>query len=154
MSIVMEEFLCFKDSSFLFFERGDVILTKQVRNALIEYCIAEYNRVLGRKYMLTSISYEQICDWLNECSSATISEWHYCCKDLYQCCWYDEYAEGIWHLTQEEVDEMIKGVFLAIGERFFEENRIAYCEDAKGVHLVLIGRDLEGIKKDYFYDFC
>ena len=118
--------------------------------ALIQYVVSDYNRKLNRKYIIKELFLEQLERWLKEYDSATISYWNYCCKGLFVPCWYDEYAEGIWHMSKEEVNKMISEVFEVYEEFFNNEHRIAWYEDEDAIHILLIGRDLKKQKFDCF----
>lgn len=78
-------------------------------------------------------------------------EWWYCCYGLYQNCWQDPCEEGIWDMTQKEVDKSISDIIDEYSKYYRKDNRILYCEEDDIIHVILIMRDI--CKCDFLISF-
>ena len=128
-------------------------MKKKLNEALVSYFVEDYNERMNRKYQLISISRECLYQMLSNTKKVAISYMSYCCYGLYHFCWLDEYAEGIWGMSEDEVREMITGVFESHIEEFNSDGRVAFYEDDKGAHVLFLARDLKTHKIDTFIDF-
>lgn len=128
-------------------------MKKKLAQALVSYFIDEYNKKMERKYKLASISKEQFLQLMSKAESVTICYQNYCCYGMYNMCWFDEYASGIWYMTEDEVREMAISVFEGRIDELDTDRRIVACEDEYGTHILLIGRDVKKYKMDTFIDF-
>lgn len=128
-------------------------MKKKLTQALVSYFIDEYNTKMERKYELALIYKEQFQQFMSEAERVTICYHNYCCYGMYNMCWFDEYAKGIWDMTEDDVKEMAIKVFEGRVDEFNAEGRIAVCEDEYGIHILLFGRDIKKYKMNTFIDF-
>lgn len=127
-------------------------MKKKLTQAMVSYFIDDYNQNLKRSYQRVNISKDQFYQMLFDASCTSISYLSYCCYGLYNRCWLDEYSEGLFNLSEEEVRSMIEGVFEGYIDTFNSDGRVAMYEDTNGIHILFIARDLRNMKKDIFID--
>ena len=127
-------------------------MKKKLTQALVMYFIDDYNQNMKRSYQRVNISRDQFYQMLFDASCTSISYLSYCCYGLYHHCWLDEYSEGLFNLSEEEVRSIIEDVFDGYIDTFNADGRVAMYEDANGIHILLLARDLRNMKKDIFID--
>lgn len=59
---------------------------------IISFNICQKNKLLK---LLKEHDYNSMC------------EWSYCCYGMYTCCWQELTADGVWEMTQENVNKSI-----------------------------------------------
>lgn len=121
------------------------------RYKVLNYAKKQYFEAFNRNYEFKKLSKKALYKLLQENKHSTMTEWSYCCYGLYRCCWQDPFAEGIWDMSQERVDEIIKDIIDRTAKICRKDNRILYCEDEVGVHVVIVARDV--MSTDYLITF-
>lgn len=120
---------------------------------IITYAKNQYNEIFDMSYECDFKTKEDIVKLLEEYPHSYMCEWHYCCYRLYQNCWQDLTEEGIWGLTQEEVNACILNVFTSeLLKKCKNENRMFSCRHNNDVCVLIVTRDLEN-KSDYLICF-
>lgn len=128
-------------------------MKKKLKQALVTYFITDYNKRINRHYKQTKMSKMEFLNMMSKAERVSICQHNYCCYGMFKMCWFDEYAKGIWYMTDDEVKEMAIDIFESYVDEFNEDGRIAICEDECGVHILLLARDLKEHKMDTFIDF-
>lgn len=119
---------------------------------LINYAIKDYNKKFNLNYKSIYKSKKVIQSLLKEYTCSSMRFWFYCCEGLYKNCWQEPIEEGIWGMTQEEVNKMIIDIMSSkLLRKCRNENRMFYCEKDDVIELLIVARDLE--KCDYFITF-
>ena len=128
-------------------------MKKKNKYKLINHAFKEYGEIWNRKYERKTYSKKYLLELMKEYHHSGMTEWWYCCRGLYQCCWQDPFEEGIWGFSQKRVDEIIINIISRLDNRFFREERIGICQTKNEIHVIIIARDLRDHKCDYLMTF-
>lgn len=126
-------------------------MKKQDRLKLLSYAKEQYIEFFGLDYKFKKLSKKALYNLLKQNKHSSMCEWSYCCYGLYQNCWQEPYEEGIWDLTQNEVNNIIKAAIDGTAKICRRDNRILYCEDGQFVDVIIVARDV--MKADYLIYF-
>lgn len=126
-------------------------MKKQDRLKLLSYAKEQYIEFFGLDYKFKKLSKKALYNLLKQNKHSSMCGWSYCCYGLYQNCWQEPYEEGIWDLTQDEVNDIIKATIDSTAKICRKDNRILYCEDGQFVHVIIVARDV--MKADYLIYF-
>jgi len=111
----------------------------------------------GIKFKAAKFSKKFIKCLFDKYTNYNMSEYHYCCGGLHHNCWIDDYEEGLWELTLDEVKDIIKSTIDYCGKYLYDTNKFGnrfyyYHDETKNViHLYIFTRDI--VKKDYYIIF-
>lgn len=123
------------------------------KQKIIGFAINQYNERLKGHYQRTPLSKKRLLDLVEKYKHPGAAVWCYCCNGLYEDCWEDLFAEGIWGQSQEDVNDLIKWWIQELSKSCKRDNRTAWYEDEYGVHVVIVARDLPKWKKDFLFLF-
>ena len=126
-------------------------MKKQERYKLLNHVKKDYSERFNRNYEFKKLSKKALYELLQQNKHSSMCEWDYCCYGLYQNCWQDPFEEGIWDMSQEHVDKIIKHVLDSTSKICRKDSRILYCENEYGVHVIIITRDVK--RCDYLICF-
>lgn len=126
-------------------------MKKQEKYKLLNYAKEDYSEKFRRNYEFKRLSKRALHKLLRQNKHSSMCEWSYCCYGLYQNCWQEPVKEGIWRMTQERVNRSIKYIIDSTSKICRRDNRILYCEDEYGIHVVIIARDVDAC--DYLICF-
>ena len=126
-------------------------MKKKDRYKLLNYSKKDYSEKFNRNYEFKNMSKKDLCELLKQNKHSSMCEWSYCCYGLYRNCWQEPIEKGNWGMTQEWVDKCIKRTIDETAKICRKDNRILYCEDEHGVHVVIIARDVDS--RDYLIFF-
>lgn len=126
-------------------------MKKQEKYKLLNYAKEDYSEKFRRNYEFKKLSKRALHELLQQNNHSSMCEWSYCCYGLYQNCWQEPVEEGIWRMTQERVNRSIKYIIDSTSKICRRDNRILYCEDEYGIHVVIIARDVDAC--DYLICF-
>lgn len=126
-------------------------MKKQEKYKLLNYAKEDYSEKFRRNYEFKRLSKRALHKLLRQNKHSSMCEWSYCCYGLYQNCWQEPVQEGIWRMTQERVNRSIKNTIDSTSKICRKDNRILYCEDEYGIHVVVIARDVDAC--DYLIYF-
>lgn len=126
-------------------------MKKKDRYKLLNYAKMNYSEIFNRKYEFKKMSKRDLYELLRQNIRSSMCEWSYCCYGLYKNCWQDPIEEGVWGMTQGWVDKCIKRTIDETAKSCRRDNRILYCKDEHGVHVVIIARDVDS--RDYLIFF-
>lgn len=118
-------------------------MKKQERYKLINNAKKDYSERFNRNYEFKKLSKKALCELLKQNKHSSMCEWWYCCYGLYQNCWQEVIEEGCWQDTQKEVDDIIKHTINSTAKICRKDNRILYCENEYGIHVVIVARDVD-----------
>lgn len=121
-------------------------LKKKKRYELIKYAVKEYENIFSEKLKLFTGSKEELYLLLDKYKNISITEWCYCCCGPYINCWQDFYAEGVWGLSQNKINNK----FIKIINRIYEKNSPRFWINDN--MLVIIARDLGKELCDYLIE--
>lgn len=121
------------------------------RYKLLNYAKEDYSNIFGHKYEFKKLSKKALYKLLRENKHSCMCEWSYCCYGLYQNCWQEPIEEGIWGMTQKDVDKDIKSVIDDTAKICKRDSRILYYENKFGIHVIIIARDV--MSEDYLITF-
>ena len=128
-------------------------MKKKEKYRIINYGIEEYGRIFDEKYQRTSISQKYIKQLLKKYRHSTMCEWCYCCNGIYHNCWQELYADGVWGMSQKDVDRVILDIACGLVKNCKRDNRVGLCIKEDMVSMVIIARDLPGHAADYLISF-
>lgn len=117
-------------------------MKKQEKYKLLNYAKKDYSKRFNRRYEFKKLSKNALYELLRQNKHSSMCEWSYCCYGLYENCWQDPVEEGLWDMTQKEVDRIIKSTIDYTAKICKKDSRILYCEDAYGIHVIIISRDV------------
>ena len=126
-------------------------MKKQERYKLLNYAKRDYSEKFKRNYEFKKISKKALYELLKQNKHSSMCEWSYCCYGLYQNCWQEPVEAGCWHDKQKAVDDIIKNTIDFTAKICRKDNRILYCENEYGIHVIIISRDID--KCDYLICF-
>ena len=121
------------------------------RYKLLNYAKEDYSNIFDHKYEFKKLSKKALYKLLRENKHSCMCEWSYCCYGLYQNCWQEPIEEGIWGMTQEDVNKAIKSVIDDTAKICRRDSRILYYENNFGIHVIIIARDI--MSEDYLITF-
>ena len=96
------------------------------RYKLLNYAKEDYSNIFDHKYEFKKLSKKALYKLLREIKHSCMCEWSYCCYGLYQNCWQEPIEEGIWGMTQEDVNKAIKSVIDDTAKICRRDSRILY----------------------------
>ena len=117
-------------------------MKKQERYKLLHIAKDQYSKTFNLDYQFKCLTRKELHNLLNQHTHSSMCEWDYCCYGLYQNCWQDPYAEGMWDMTQEEVDKFIANIIDDYARHYRKDSRILCCESDNAVHVILVMRDI------------
>ena len=124
------------------------------RYHVINQAIKQYNETFQWvDFKLRKFSKKELFNLLESHTCSSGCMWFYCCDGIWQNCWQDPFFEGNWGCSQKDVDDTIRGIIEDTAKACKKDNRIGWCENEDGVHIVIIARDLLKEKADYFITF-
>ena len=126
-------------------------MKKQERYKLLNYAKRDYSEKFKRNYEFKKISKKALYELLKQNKHSSMCEWSYCCYGLYQNCWQEPVEAECWQDKQKEVDDIIKNTIDFTAKICRKDNRILYCENEYGIHVIIISRDID--KCDYLICF-
>ena len=103
---------------------------------IISFNICQKNKLLK---LLKEHDYNSMC------------EWSYCCYGMYTCCWQELTADGVWEMTQENVNKSIAATIKDCMKYCKKDSRILYAEQEDCIEIVLVMRDIMAV--DYLITF-
>ena len=118
---------------------------------LLNYAKKQYSEIFNCNYEFKNLSKKALYKLLKENKHSSICEWSYCCYGLYENCWQDPYAEGIWDMSQEQVNKIIKGIIDETAKICRRHSRILYCENKDTIDIIIVARDV--MSTDYLITF-
>lgn len=118
---------------------------------LFNHARREYSRIFSHSYEFTKMSYDKLVSLLKANKHSGFCEYWYCCYGLYRNCWQDPFEEGVWSMSQEDVDVLLAGVLKRMRKYLKDKRRVLCFEDSIGTHVVLITRDV--LWRDYVITF-
>lgn len=121
------------------------------RYKLLNYAKEDYSNIFGCRYEFKKLSKKALYELLRQNKHSCMCEWSYCCYGLYQNCWQEPIEEGIWDMTQEDVNKAIKSVIDDTAKICRRDSRILYYENNFGIHVIIIARDI--MSEDYLITF-
>ena len=121
------------------------------RYKLLNHAKKYYTNIFGHKYEFKKLSKKALYKLLRENKHSFMYEWYYCCYGLYQNCWQEPIEEGVWGMTQQDVDRAIKYAIDKTAKICRKDSRILYYEGEFGVDIIIIARDVLGL--DYLIVF-
>lgn len=121
------------------------------RYKLLNYAKEDYSNIFEHKYEFKKLSKKALYKLLRENKHSCMCEWSYCCYGLYQNCWQEPIEEGVWGMTQEDVNKAIKSVIDDTAKICKRDSRILYCENELSVDVIIIARDIMSV--DYLITF-
>ena len=128
-------------------------MKRREKYKITNYAIAEYSKIFEQDYKRANISKRKIRAMLKEYSHSCMAIWYYCCKGLYWNCWQDPFEEGIWNMSQKQVDKCIWDIVCELPKCCLSRKRAAIYVDNRGINLLIVARDLPGHKCDYLITF-
>lgn len=120
---------------------------------VLNYAFDDYNRTFNHNYQRRKFSKRLLLDLLKENKHSSMCEWSYCCYGLYQNCWVDPYEEGIWHLTQKDVDKILHDTICELSKTCKRDGRLGIYKEKDVTHVIVIARDLAKHNRDYLFTF-
>lgn len=111
----------------------------------------EYSRIFSQGYEFRQMSYKNLVSLLKANEHSSFCEYWYCCHGLYSNCWQDPFEEGVWSMSQEDVNVLLAGVLKRTRKYLKNKHRVLYFEDSYGTHVVLVTRDV--LWRDYIITF-
>ena len=126
-------------------------MKKQERYKLLNYAKKEYSEIFKYNYQFKKLSKKALYELLQQNKHSQMCEWSYCCCGLYHNSWQEPYFVGNWELTQKRIDEIIKSTIDETAKICRKDNRILYCEDEYGTHVIIVARDV--MSDDYLFTF-
>lgn len=126
-------------------------MKRKERYKLLNYAKNQYSKTFDIDYQFKTLSKKDLHKLLNQYKHSGMCEWWYCCYGLYENCWQDPYEEGIWDMTQKQVDKSISNIIDEYAKYYRKDNRILYYEEDNVVRVVLIMRDI--CKCDFLISF-
>ena len=121
------------------------------RYKLLNRAKEDYTNIFGYKYEFKKLSKKALYKLLQENKHSFMYEWSYCCYGLYQNCWQEPIEEGVWSMTQQDVDRAIKSAIDETAKICKRDSRILYYENEFGIDVIIIARDVVGL--DYLIVF-
>lgn len=103
---------------------------------IISFNICQKNKLLK---LLKEHDYNSMC------------EWSYCCYGMYTCCWQELTADGVWEMTQGNVNKSIAATIKDCMKYCKKDSRILYAEQEDCIEIVLVMRDIMAV--DYLITF-
>ena len=128
-------------------------MKKKDKYELISLAIKDYSERFNENYQRVNLSQKQLMTLLRQNKHSTMCEWDYCCYGLYRNCWQDLYADGVWDLSQEQVDKIIASIIKDSAKACRRDSRIAMCKDENSIGVVIVLRDLPEHRCDYLITF-
>lgn len=127
-------------------------MKKKERYKILNYAKKQYSEEFKIDYQFKRISKSTLLFLLEEYYNASeMCEWSYCCYGMYTCCWQDLTADGVWNMTQEDVNKSIAATIKNCMKYCKKDNRILYAEREDCVEIVLVMRDI--MAADYLITF-
>lgn len=126
-------------------------MKRKDRYKLLEYAKKDYSEIFECDMEFKKISKKDLYELLKQNKHSVMCEWSYCCYGLYQNCWQDPIEEGIWDMTQEQVDKVIKSTIDDTAKICRKDNRILYYEGEDYIDVFIVARDV--MKADYLITF-
>ena len=126
-------------------------MKKKDRYKLLNYAKNQYNKIFDLNLQFKHLSKKELYNLLETHKHSSMCEWDYCCYGLYQNCWQDPYGEGIWDMTQEQVDKVIKDTINYTSKACRKDSRILYCELDNRIDVIIVTRDI--CSTDYLITF-
>lgn len=126
-------------------------MKRRDRYSLLIHAKRDYSDKFRCDYQFKSLSKRHLYKLLKDNKHSTMCEWWYCCHGLYSNCWQEPFEAGCWHDTQKEVDDAIRGAIDCTAKICRKDNRILYCQDEYGTHVIIISRDV--LKCDFLICF-
>ena len=120
---------------------------------VLNYAYDDYNRTFNHNYQRRKFSKRLLLDLLKENKHSSMCEWSYCCYGLYRNCWADPYEEGVWNLTQKDVDKILYDTICELSRSCKRDNRLGIYKEKDITHVVVIARDLPRHCRDYLFTF-
>ena len=121
------------------------------RYKLLNHAKKDYSKIFGCEYKFKKLSKKSLYELLRQNKHSCMCEWSYCCYGLYQNCWQEPIEEGIWDMTQEDVNKAIKSVIDDTAKICRRDSRILYYENNFGIDVIIIARDIMSV--DYLITF-
>lgn len=103
----------------------------------------DYSKIFARNYEFTQLSYKKLAALLKNSKYAGYCEYWYCCHGLYNNCWIDPFEEGVWSMSQNDVDMLLTAVLKESRRWLRNKYRTLLCEDSYGTHIILVTRDVQ-----------
>lgn len=128
-------------------------MKKKDKYKIINYAKNKYSKFLECDFEFKYISLNKVKELLSTYKHPNMCEWLYCCNGLYESCWQDPFVEGIWGMSQEQVNKIIYNIFKDLSKQCRREPRIIYCKKDGDIQVVIIARDLNPFKADYLISF-
>ena len=126
-------------------------MKKKDRYKIINYAFNEYEEIFKRKYTRKYISPKSVEQIMKAIPHVVLTEWEYCCYGLYENCWQEFYEEGVWGLTQQQVDNKIKRICKALAKDCRLDDRMGYYVTEDSVTILIVARDI--VQSDFFITF-
>ena len=126
-------------------------MKKKDRYELLNHARKKYSHTFKRNYEFKKLSKKDLHEVLKQNKHSSMCEWDYCCDGLYFNCWQEPFEEGVWDLTQEQVNNIIKNTINSTAKICRKDSRILFCEDELGIHVIIVARDVH--KCDYLICF-
>lgn len=117
-------------------------MKKQDRYKLLNYAKNDYSKTFERNYEFKKMSKNYLLSLLKQHKHSKMCIWSYCCYGLYTNCWQDPIEDGIWGMSQVAVDKAIEDTIKNTAKICRRDNRILYCENEYGIHVVIVARDV------------
>jgi hypothetical protein len=121
------------------------------RYKLLNYAKKQYTEAFDLDLQFKPLSKKNLYNLLKEYKHSAMWEWSYCCHGLYQSCWQEPIEAGCWNLTQEIVDDIIRGTIDDTAKVCRKDSRILYCELVDRVDVIIVARDI--YSADYLITF-
>ena len=126
-------------------------MKRKDKMTLFNYAKKQYRKAFDLELEFKYMSKRELYNLIKQHSHSIMCEWFYCCNGLYENCWQELYAEGVWHMSQAKVNEAIKSVIDLLATACRRDKRILYCELDNRVDVIIIARDI--VKADYLITF-
>lgn len=111
----------------------------------------DYSEAFKQNYEFKKLSKKALYKLLQENKHSNMCKWYYCCEGLYHNCWQDPYAEGIWNMSQKQVNKIIKNAIDETAKICRRDSRILYYEKEDAIYVIIIARDVMSV--DYLITF-
>ena len=118
-------------------------MKKQERYKLLNHAKKDYSERFCRNYKFKELSKRALYELLRQNKHSSMCEWDYCCYGLHQNCWQELFEEGNWNMSQKRVNDIIKHIIDSTAKICRKDNRILYCENEYGIHVIIIARDVD-----------
>lgn len=126
-------------------------MKKKERYKLLNYAKNQYNEAFDLDFRFKYLSKKELYKLLETHKHSSMCELDYCCYGLYKNCWQELIGDGIWDLTQERADKIIKDTIDETAKACRKDSRILHCKLDNRIDVIIVMRDI--CKRDYLITF-